>query len=181
MSSSKSAAGGLAREDITEILTEAQLDRLRGSFSESTMSNVATSILISEYPESERYVTAIHDSLFGAGPDGTEPPLAGLSHKERETSLIVLMAAQRTSFELAIHIYWGMMNGLTQDEVAGLLMLCGVYAGIGAQTTGLQVMRQTLSGLRTAVLNAEENPPQAGDEDPLSVVPVLGSILAEFR
>lgn len=180
MSDTDAAAAALAREDITEILSEAQLDKLRASFKESTMSSIATSILIAEYPESERYVNAIHDSLFGAGPDGTEPPLAGLSHKERETSLIVLMAAQRTTFELAIHIYWGMMNGLTQDEVAGLLMLCGVYAGIGAQTTGLQTMRQTLTGLKQAVIKAEQNPPE-GDVDPLSVAPVLGSILAEFR
>jgi len=180
MSDNHDATAGLAREDITEILSEDDLERLRASFDEATMSATASAVLIAEYPESQLYVTAIHDSLFGAGPDGTEPPLAGLSAKERETSLIVLMAAQRTTFELAIHIYWGLMQGLTQDEVAGLLMLCGVYAGIGSQTTGLQTMRQTLTGLKQAVLNDGDSPSK-GDQDPLEVITVLGSIVAEFR
>ncbi len=179
MSDSSTKQAGIGSGDVTQLLSAERLERLRQSFCEATMSAAATGVLIRDYPASAMFVEAVHDSLYGTGEDGKGPPLAALAAREREAALIVLLGAQRTDFELGIHLYWGMMHGLDPDECAGLLMLTGIYSGIGAQTTGLKVMRKILTRLDEIVAQAEEQPPQAG-EDPLAVSNLLGELLKAF-
>ena len=105
--------------------------------------------------------------------------LAGLTAKEREVGLIVLLASQRASMELAIHIYWGLMEGITTQEVAGLMMVTGVYAGIGKQTAGMKVMRSALNALQARV-DATQKMTAEDAAKSLATVPVLYALVDAF-
>ncbi len=167
-------------DDVTKLVSRRAIRALRKGYDAGQMAAMATAVLVREFPASEAYVTAIHDSLFMPHGEGQAPLLDELSGRERETALIPLLASQRAEMELAVHVYWGLMEGLNPDEIAGLLMVSGVYAGIGTQTVGLKVMSRVLVPLQQRYLESRE----MSDEDAaahLQVGPVLMAMLAEFR
>lgn len=188
MAGTKQRARAKAAKDVTDLLSPERMARLRKGFDEATMSALATDVLVRKYSESARIVYAIQDSLFGTGRDGNAPPLADLTDREREACLIVILASQRAKLQLAVHIYWGMMNSISPDEVAGLLMLTGVYTGLGRQTQALDVLRDTSTALDGIVAAAEEEAAKAGNAgeaaevyaEALAVEPVLYGLLAAF-
>jgi alkylhydroperoxidase/carboxymuconolactone decarboxylase family protein YurZ len=165
--------------EVASLLSSRALRALRSEYDREVMAATATAALVRDFPESEEYVTAIHDSLFGAEKGRRSRSLAGLTDKEREVGLIVLMASQRATMELAIHIYWGLMEGVRPHEIAGLLMLTGVYAGIGRQTAGMKVMRATLLALQ-ARYDSTEDMSAEDTTKALSTVPVLYAMVDAF-
>ncbi len=165
--------------EVAALLTRRAVRSLRGGYDREVMAATATAALVRDFPESEDYVTAIHDSLFGGGEGRRSRSLAGLTAKEREVGLIVLLASQRASMELAIHIYWGLMEGITTQEVAGLMMVTGVYAGIGKQTAGMKVMRSALNALQARV-DATQKMTAEDAAKSLATVPVLYALVDAF-
>jgi alkylhydroperoxidase/carboxymuconolactone decarboxylase family protein YurZ len=166
-------------KDVTDLLSRRAIRALRKGYDGATMATLATAVMVKDFAESEAYVNAVHDTMY-ASPDGSEPLLSELSGRERETALIPLITSQRAELELAVHVYWGIMEGLSPDEVAGLMLVSGIYSGIGNHNAGIKVMRKVLVPLQQRYLESRE----MSDEDAaayLKVWPVLSAMLAAFN
>jgi alkylhydroperoxidase/carboxymuconolactone decarboxylase family protein YurZ len=160
------------------LLSDDALKAYRAVYDYKEIADAATGAIVTDLPESKAYVDAIHDSLFVPGPDAG-PSLSELSGREREIGLIVLLASQRAALELAIHIYWGLMEDISPHEIAGLMMLTGVYAGIGLQTTGMKLLQSVLTALQQRYEESLEMSEEDRDKH-LATVPVLYALAGAF-
>ena len=149
-------------KDVTLILSQEAIDAYRRAYrtpdpsigastanldpGDTLMGKVASKVLIQKYPASQTYIEAMNKSLFHQ-PANEPPTLADLSPREREIALIAILSSQRAKLELAIHIYWGLMENLDPPHLAALLMASGMYAGISVQSSGLDVMQATMQAL----------------------------------
>ena len=72
-----------------------------------------------------------------------------LSGKDRERCLIALLASEGTDFTLAVHLYWGLMEGLSPADIAATLLLVGTYQGFDCFAKSGKFMMRTLNALKT--------------------------------
>ena len=70
---------------------------------------------------------------------------AQLDRRTRSCLTIALLAALGRERELAMHIRAGVRNGLTQAEIAEVLMHTAVYAGIPAANAAFAIAKQVLA------------------------------------
>ena len=133
-------------QDVTKMLTERELEVLRGGYDAQLLSDLATKALVSKFPASGLWVGTIQKILF-QDPDNGGRPLLDLGARERELCLITLLSAQAMGLELAVHIYWGLMEGLDPSQIAALVTLVGVYAGLDRFNAALGVMTSTMRAL----------------------------------
>ena len=125
--------------DADWALTSAELDALRAGYLPDVMTRVTRLAVASVYPPGAPYVDAIVDSLYG------EEPVAP---RDRERCVIALLAAQGETLTLALHIYWGLMEGLSPADVGHTVLLAGAYAGVPRYAAGLLVLEKTCTELR---------------------------------
>jgi alkylhydroperoxidase/carboxymuconolactone decarboxylase family protein YurZ len=130
---------------ISEFFRNGELDALRGAYSREATTALLSGTLPALYPGARAYVDGIARTLY---PEGGGGPLAAV---DRERCILVLEAARGGRFTLAVHVYVGLMEGLAVEEIAQLLLLAGVYAGVGVFAGGLQLLVRVLSTLEEVV------------------------------
>lgn len=186
---------------VDEILTKAQIEAFRSGYSNAWMNNAAYGAVAGSFLQAgptEELVIATWTTPRWAGaptqgpatlpPAGT--PIAAvpsmpteLPPRERERVIIALLTANPiSSMFLAIHLYWGLMEGLSPVEMAWVQLLTGTYAGIDKYSNGVSVLAQTLSAM--AALNAAA-PTKTSSQDVFNALaatftPVSQATLAAF-
>lgn len=106
------------------------------------------------YPSGRELFNPLNQRFFDHTEDGHERRQhSSLGRDNIERTIITLFASQRNGPFLAIHMYWGLLEGLTVGEMAETLLLVGTYTGIGAYTQGLTVLSQTLTFLANSSTN----------------------------
>lgn len=133
-------------KDVTEMLSEKELAALRGAYDGLLLSELATKTLVEKFPASRIWVNTIQRILYVDESRGGAP-LLDITPKERELCLITLLSAQHLELELGVHIYWGMMEGLSPKQIAALITMVGVYAGLARFNSALTVMTTALKAL----------------------------------
>jgi hypothetical protein len=113
---------------LESLLTDDDLGALRAAYDPAAMAAGARGATVAPLPAAAPLVDAIIDTFYSAAPL--------LPAARREQTLIALMAsapapAGRT---FAIHLYWGLMEGLSLADLAATLLLVGAYAGIDRYT-----------------------------------------------
>jgi len=98
--------------------------------------------------------------------------VAHVTAANRERCLVTLLAAHGNAFQLAVHVYVGLMEGITPEELADLVFLAGIYAGIARMTESLDTANATLEVL-TRVAADESRPP--------GFAVVLGALRERFQ
>jgi alkylhydroperoxidase/carboxymuconolactone decarboxylase family protein YurZ len=93
-----------------------------------------------------QYVGAI-GSAFYYDADRRAADSGLLDETDRERCLIALLASRGRTFELAVHIYLGLMAGVSEAEIRHVLFLAGVYAGSDSFNASLRVLNRTLATL----------------------------------
>ena len=68
----------------------------------------------------------------------------GLDRRTRSCITLAVLATLHHDEELAMHVRAALRNGLTQQEVAEVLLQVGVYAGVPAANRAFKVAQQTL-------------------------------------
>ncbi|WP_420119472.1 4-carboxymuconolactone decarboxylase [Micromonospora sp.] len=68
----------------------------------------------------------------------------GLDRRTRSCVTLAVLAALRHEEELAMHVRAALGNGLTEQEVAEILLQVGVYAGVPAANRAFTVAREAL-------------------------------------
>ncbi|MBM4342878.1 MAG: hypothetical protein FJ100_05830 [Deltaproteobacteria bacterium] len=152
--------------DVRSMLTETQLGVLRGSYRRGVMHMIATKIVAAPYPPASGLVDFAAERFYNEA-----PPI--LTHADRERCLIALFASgRRPAFAMAVHVYWGLMEGLTVDEIAEIISLSALYAGLDVLTDNNRTLGDTLKFLAKTA--------DAGGEAAQSQV-VLPALVAAFR
>lgn len=147
--------------DVTRILLPGEIEALRQGYDAQLMSDLATRALVEKFPASGLWVHTIQKILFKDDDNGGKP-LLDLPARERELCLLSLMSAQHLGMELGVHVYWGIMEGLEPKEIAALMTLVGVYAGLSKFEAALSVMMKAVEAMHAAA--------QSGDTDVLGVI-----------
>ncbi len=148
-------------KDVTHMISAEEISALRRGSDAELMSNVATKALVDKFPASGLWVRTIQKILFQDEANGGRP-LLDLKARERELCLVTLMSAQSLGLELGVHVYWGIMEGLEPSEIAALMTLVGVYAGLSRFEASLTVMTKTVHAMHDAAA--------AGETDVLEVI-----------
>ncbi len=125
---------------IPDLLTPTALKALRAAYSRAIMNQVATTVVASPYAPSKAFVGFAGDRYYQGEPSATVT-----SPADRERVLIGIFASgRRPSFALAVHIYWGLMEGLSVDAVADTLLLAGTYGGLDVMSDSFFTCSETL-------------------------------------
>lgn len=109
--------------DVRTLLSDEELGRLRAAYDAAAMNEGARRATSTPYPPAAAFVDAIIDTLYG--------PHAVLPGARREQILLAIIASHTGMRRiLAVHLYWGLMEGLSLDDIGATLMLVAVYDGI---------------------------------------------------
>ena len=127
-----------------------ELEVLRGGYNGVLMREATRKALNDAYPGGAGFINGLLDDLYQG---------EGLSHLDRERCLIAVLAGRGEALTLGIHIYWGLMEGMSPDEVSHTLLLAGAYQGVPVYATGLlgsSTWRSVARGLRRHAAQARE-------------------------
>lgn len=142
-------------------LSDEHLQTLRTGYNPVVLRSATVGAFGERHPAGLPYVKSFVDTLFA------EEDLAAA---DRERCIIAILGGQKNSMALAVHVYWGLMEGLVPSEIAHVLSLCGGYQGIDAYASGLRVLEATCGMLAAAA--------SAGATDSRQI---LGRILEVFH
>jgi alkylhydroperoxidase/carboxymuconolactone decarboxylase family protein YurZ len=152
--------------DFQTQLTAEQLAALQGGYSRTVMDAVATKIVSGPYPPSAGLTAFAGERFYN-----DKPPT--LSPANRERCLLALFAGgRRPTFAVAVHIYWAMMEGVSVDEIAEIILLSTLYSGLDVLTDGNRTLTLTLGELAKAA--------DAGG-DAVKASTLLPALVAKFR
>ena len=154
--------------DVREILSDEHLDALRGAYSRNVMVHVATTLTMSNYTDSKGWFDFLAARHYAPSEDRP-----GMSDHDRERCLIAIFAAgRRAPFALASHVYWGLMEGMSVDDVADTVLLASAYSGVDVFSDGMFTLGETLRVLTFLAAKGGES---------LSPVAVLTTLVNGFR
>lgn len=69
----------------------------------------------------------------------------GLDRRTRSCVTLAVLTALRAHDELPLHVRAARRNGLTDDEIAEVLLHTAVYAGVPAANSAFRIARETLA------------------------------------
>src|SRR5262245_17499126 len=69
-------------------------------------------------------------------------PTGPMQGKDRERCLIALLASDGAALSLVIHVYRGLMEGLSPKEVVQIVGLVACYTGLPKLTFGIEVLHR---------------------------------------
>jgi alkylhydroperoxidase/carboxymuconolactone decarboxylase family protein YurZ len=147
--------------DLRTRLTTAALSKLRAAYEPAVMSQGNAAALRDIYPPLSSWGDEVSATFY----DRPGP----LTAKDRERCIVGLVTMLGATLPLAIHVYWGLMEGLSVEEICHTIGLSACYGGLPKASHGLLVVDRTL-----ALMNrVSETSPDAQA--------VLESLIAEFR
>ncbi|HEX2572731.1 MAG TPA: hypothetical protein VH877_24490 [Polyangia bacterium] len=132
-------------QDVTALLDAGRLAELRRRYDDDTMRELLAQPLRVTYPPCEPWLDWISQHLYNR--ERFRP-------EYRELILITVLGSNPHGGGrlLAIHLYVGLMVGLSPSEITDALLLVGVYTGIPSFTFGVHAtLTRTLTVLRQAV------------------------------
>src|SRR5262245_48235092 len=130
-------------DQIDAALSGEQLAILRDAYSKgrARMLQILSDTIPGRYDRTGGYLGAGKSAFYDDGADTMAP-------KERERSLIAILASRDAGLNLAIHIYLGLMEGLSPREIADIILLAGVYTGVDRLSDGIVAELRTLGILK---------------------------------
>ena len=155
----------MATIPIPSLLSDVQLDALREAYQRDQMTDILSHGMPSSYEPTSAYIDAIRAEFY----DRTQK----MDPKDRERCLIAVLVARDAGLNLALHIYNGLMVGLTPDEIADIIFLGGVYTGVDRISEGFFAATRVLTLL--ALLAGNQSSSNC------TVANVVGALIQEFR
>ena len=152
-------------DTISSTLSDVQLAALREAYRREQMTDILSHGMPSSYEPTSAYIDAIRAEFY----DRTQK----MDPKDRERCLIAVLVARDAGLNLALHIYNGLMVGLTPDEIADVIFLGGIYTGVDRISEGFFAATRVLTLL--ALLAGNQSSSNC------TVANVVGALVNEFR
>ena len=137
-------------DDIRALLSDEQLARLRAAYDAGAFVRAEVRLFATAFPPLAHWNEAIATTFYA--------PSAALAAVDRERCIIALLAHTGQELPLAFHIYWGLMEGLSVEEIGYTVGLAGCYGGVSRAGAGLQIVGRTLRLLQTLPQGLEPTP-----------------------
>jgi alkylhydroperoxidase/carboxymuconolactone decarboxylase family protein YurZ len=134
-------------DEIEKVLSDDKLKTLRGRYDRDAMTN----LLSSGIPRLDRHTIKYIHSIRKAFYDSSR-----LKPVDRERCLIGILASRDSGLNLALHIYIGLMEDLSPDDVADVIFLGGIYTGVDRISDGLDTLVRTLTVLAQIATSPED-------------------------
>jgi alkylhydroperoxidase/carboxymuconolactone decarboxylase family protein YurZ len=159
---------------LHDYLSEDQLTRLRAAYDREEMLAAMGTPMPTLVPHSREYIDAIEHAFYPRGrrDDAASIEPFSLSIRERELCLLVLLATHQAQYNLAVHIYLGLMESISTQDISNLLLLAGIYSGVPALATGVRTAALTLRTLEKAT-TANVREPADNPLNPVSILAIL--------
>jgi len=125
---------------LTAVLSNEEVTSLRSGYDRSVMNALVERSISGIHPPAAPWMGFIMSELYG--------PDAALDPRDREILVIGLLAGRREFGTLAVHLYWGLMEGLSPAELAQVLTISGTYTGVSNFVQGTRVAHRTLGLLK---------------------------------
>ncbi len=113
-----------------------KLALLRSAYVASEMASANVRGIGELAPDLERWNAEIARTFYGSG-----GPLAPVN---RERCLVTLLAHTGPLLPFGVHVYWGLMEGLTVEELCQIVGLVGCYGGLPKCVQGLLALDKVL-------------------------------------
>ena len=117
-------------DKIDTVLLDGQLEILRQAYSEADMTQILSSGIPGLDKRTASFIGTIRQAFYDTSQRTMEP-------KDRERCLIAILASRDAGLNLALHMYVGLMVGLSQQEIADIIFLGGIYTGVDRISDGL--------------------------------------------
>jgi alkylhydroperoxidase/carboxymuconolactone decarboxylase family protein YurZ len=127
-------------QDVRQLLSPEELATLRRNFSGALLYREACRRTVGPYPAAAGPLEALMAAFYERG--------ALLEPCQREQILSALLAVQGTCGEVAIHAYWGLMEGMTPEQLAATFLLVGIYAGVPKYRNAIHVLDEVCHTLK---------------------------------
>lgn len=158
---------GPTPSEVTALLSPGALERLRRVYRKTPtrVAEVSLQTIVGMYPPSAAILEDVKSNFF------TDPAFA----RDREQIVIALLAVRMGNRRvyLAIHFYWGMMEGLSPEDIAHRLLFVGFYSGIDTLTSALET-------LSTVLTNLEKHTAAAKTDDALAPLAIMALLKTLF-
>lgn len=148
-------------QDLRTLLSEERLKALRSGYSQAAMLEADLAAVARVAPQFVAWNQAIAATFYEA-----QGPLKAV---DRERCLIALIVTSGPAISLAMHVYWGLMEGLSIAEITQVIALAGCYGGLPRSMFGIETAHRTLRALA-----------QIPAEGPFQSVDAVQSMLTEF-
>ncbi|EAU67496.1 carboxymuconolactone decarboxylase family protein [Stigmatella aurantiaca] len=147
--------------ELVGILTPEELEGLRRGFSPEGMIEPSRQTLVGAFPPIQGYANSFLSYFFSEAKPASGEEISSLSPLERERILITLQVLRMNGNGrfLAIHLYWGLMTGLSVQQIADQLFLIGVYAGLSCYTAAIATFQTLLRHLKQCVASGDVQAP----------------------
>lgn len=122
-------------ENLAKLLSATELEMLRTRFDKRVFLEANQNAFSDAYPPLGPWTQSAAALLYGEDPI---PP------RMRELCLITLLAYRAPGLALATHVYWGLMEGLTAEQVCHAASLAGCYGGFPTLAEAVVVIKRTL-------------------------------------
>lgn len=169
----------MATDLVSSFLSEAQLNVLREAYKlredqpndlpagqrKEQLRDKVKDELLKAYGPAEGYLNAVFATFFPDIPDSEKV----LQDDDRERCIVAILAARDADFNLALHMYMAMMEGVSPAEIAHILLLTGVYGGVGSFSDGINIEVAVLKLLGSLVVEGPRGVEVMGDIDPPSI------------
>jgi alkylhydroperoxidase/carboxymuconolactone decarboxylase family protein YurZ len=129
--------------ELQVALTQGQLEALRNAYDAGAMRNAMLAAISNSYPALDNWNRAIDATFYQS-----DRPLAP---RDRERCLIAILSLGSPPLSLAIHVYWGLMEGLGVDELRHVVALAACYGGVPRLAHGLPIVDRVVALLTRCV------------------------------
>jgi len=124
-------------QDLRTMLEEKDLDEFRAAFDPESLAAANVDAFSTVYPPLSKWAQVTSDTFFDDAMDA----------RDRERCIIALLAQSGPPLSLAVHIYWGLMEGLTTESVCQAVALAGCYGGLPRAAQAMLVLQSVLQML----------------------------------
>jgi ubiquinone/menaquinone biosynthesis C-methylase UbiE/alkylhydroperoxidase/carboxymuconolactone decarboxylase family protein YurZ/uncharacterized protein YbaR (Trm112 family) len=125
--------------DISTVLNGADLTAITGGFDAGEMNKKLREFFSNTYPATKDWLDALEKAFNTAHP---------IEVADRERVIVALLASRGRGFELALHMYVAVANGVTPEEIAHIVFLTGIYAGVDTFARALAIGLSTMAILK---------------------------------
>ncbi|HJQ85716.1 MAG TPA: carboxymuconolactone decarboxylase family protein [Candidatus Binatia bacterium] len=145
---------------IDKVLAPEQIAALKKGYTSAAMTEILSGGMPGLDRHTAKYIHAIRRAFYDT---------SRMAPKDRERCLIGILAGRDAGLNFAIHVYVGLMEGLTPDEIADVIFLGGIYTGVDHLSDGLAAAQRTLTVLGRVA---------KGD---CTILQVMGALVMAFR